>query len=277
MPWLRWDTAILFDEFCDSLTSDEFRAWSYTMLYVKATGARGSAPYQGHAQMAKIAHVPVEAVQSMFAKAGDRFTFAKGRIGVKNWHRYQEDYRDKSVSPEIHGDTNNDNNGLTPPHPTTTRQDKKLLVVDAPKRDRVDNSKDLHNLEFVLRLHENEFSAWVQSVQSAIRVENDDRRSNPFTWRPQTGSLESDLRGLIYRMPDDTKTRILYDAYNILGEKLNWPNYVLLAIQYAMRTSRKTTVHSPYKFILAVLQKPGEIVSARTDGILSGLRMQMRA
>lgn len=163
-------------------------------------------------------------------------------------------------------------------NPTSTIPDQeKKLVVDAPKRDPVKTAEEIKDLDFVLRLHDPEFGAWTRRIQQLIAQENSDRRKNPFTWRPTAGSIESDLRGLIYRVSDELKTRILYEAYNILHEKLNWPNYVELAILYTMRTSRKTPIHSPYQFVISVLKKPAEIVSARSDGILSSLKAGMRA
>jgi len=95
LPWIRFDTAVLFDDFIQDLSGDEFKAWAFLLLYVKASGARGSAPKISSSRLSAMSGVSIQAVDSMFAKAGERFKQENGRISVKNWHRYQEDHRDK--------------------------------------------------------------------------------------------------------------------------------------------------------------------------------------
>lgn len=152
----------------------------------------------------------------------------------------------------------------------TTELPEKKLVVDAPRRDPAKNLKELHEQDFVLRLHDKEFAGWVESIKRLIATENQGRPRNPFAWKPATGSFENDMKGLIYRIGDEKKQQILLSAYNILGEKLNWPNYVEIAIRYTIRASEKSKVAFPYQFTIAVMQKPSEIISAKADGMLSG-------
>ena len=150
-----------------------------------------------------------------------------------------------------------------------TDQTKKL-VVDAPRRDPANNLRELKAQDYVLRLHEKEFVGWVGSIKRLIAAENSHRPRNPFNWHFGTGSFDSDMKGLIYRIPDEKKLGILSAAYNTLGEKFNWPNYVELAIKYTIRASEKAPIRKPYQFTITVLQKPAEIISARADGMLSG-------
>lgn len=297
MPWMRLDCSTLEDEFVIGLTGDECKAWMFFLLRTKAMGARGRVKKVATAALARLWNTPQGAVESMLRKAmcylnpdtGEHKPKIKDGDGywlVVNWSRYQDDYRGKgkgfegqeSTSAEVSVDAEKTPTPPTPPHvyPTDTPQEEKDLVVDAPRRERVNNSKQIEELEFVLRLHDNEFSAWVQAVHLEINHENEDRRSNPFAWKPQTGSFESDMKGLIYRVGDEEKKRILWDAYNILGEKLNWPNYVMLAIRYTARASRRTRIVQPYGFTFKLLYRPGEIVSAKTDGMLSGIQSAFR-
>jgi len=119
MPWIRFDTAVMFDDFIFEMTGDEYKAWSFLLLYCKASGARGSAAMISDERLASMANVPARAVGSMYEKAGDRFKVENGRIYVKNWHRYQEDHRDRTASPDIPSEAIN---GLTPHYNNTTPQ-----------------------------------------------------------------------------------------------------------------------------------------------------------
>ena len=249
MAWIRGDTAILFDEFCDNLSSDEFRAWSYLLLYIKSTGARGSAPAPSYPQMAKIAKVPLEAIQTMFEKAGDRFKIEKGRIYVKNWHRYQEDHRDKSASPEKSGDTIN---GLTPQYSTPQYPTKELLAT----RKSAQNEKELIEKSFLLRPDEAEFAIWNARIKAKIAQSNGNA---PFTWRPTTGSFESDLKKLVYSFPDERKRSLLWETYNSLGI-LNWLKYVERGIDVMLEAARRKPIHDPYKFMVSILQVPAQLI-----------------
>lgn len=133
MAWIRFDAAVLFDDFCFELSGEEFKAWSYLLLYVKASGARGSAQEIGSGRLAAMANVNIASVKSMLKKAGDRFKSENGRIYVKNWHKYQEDHRDKSAYPENTGDAISAINAATPHHttvPHTTLQDSTHSVCD---------------------------------------------------------------------------------------------------------------------------------------------------
>jgi hypothetical protein len=176
-----------------------------------------------------------------------------------------------------------DNVTVTPPSRPTDLTDHtdlsdppEKLVVDAPRRDHAKNLRELKNLDFVLRCHKDEFAGWVDSVKRMIQEENKGRPKNPFAWRAGTGSFESDMTGLMYRIGDEKKQEILYAAFNVLNEKVNWPNYVTLAIRYTIRASEKAKIAAPYQFTIAVMQKPHQIVSAKSDGILSGLVNHVR-
>lgn len=94
MPWIRFDTAIMVDDFCVDLTGDEFKAWAILLLAVKSYGGRGTMTEISNKRLAAMAGVPEEAVKTMFAKAGDRFSVVDGRIIVRNWAKYQEDHRE---------------------------------------------------------------------------------------------------------------------------------------------------------------------------------------
>lgn len=173
--------------------------------------------------------------------------------------------------------------GVRPSHPTdlTDHTDlsdlpEKHLVDDAPRRDQAKNLGELRDADFVLRLHDKEFKGWFEAQRRAIANENKCRRNgSPFTWDVHKGmNFESQMRALIYKLSDEEKLRILRESYKILNEKLNWPDYVELSIRYVLVASRKRRVESPFELTMHMLRRPGEIISARSDGLLAGVNMR---
>ena len=270
MAWIRFDTAILFDEFCDTLTSDEFRAWCYLLLYVKSSGARGSAPYQSAGQMSRIVRVEGRHLASMLEKAGDRFEIKGGRIYVKNWRKYQEDYRDKSASPEKTGD---DTERTTPPHNNPTPQDStKIKNTASPLCEDVDKNVDKLTQERYWKLAptDDEYRQFLSDVQQLINEENEGRARNPFRWMPtRMRSDSAEMHYLAYSLKMDEKRTILIEATNVLNGSTTWLNYVLLAIKYTIRTSQKTKITSPIGFTVDIIRKPNVLCREVSDGILS--------
>lgn len=135
---------------------------------------------------------------------------------------------------------------------------------DTVTRRHATSVKDLENLDFVLRLHDDEFKPYVTKVLGMCSAAR-------FIWQPTTGSVESDIRGLIYPrgMNDEDKKKILFELFNVYGQRLNWPTYVLDWVRHTLRTAQKTRVPKPFGFIRSQLDKPSEIVSSKADGLLS--------
>lgn len=112
------DCSALDNDFLINLSGDEFKVWMLFLLRCKSLGERGSVPITTYESLSRNWNVPVAAIQSLMEKAGDRISEKSGRWYVKNWNKYQEDFRDKknkTVSPEISGDTSEP---TTVQHPT---------------------------------------------------------------------------------------------------------------------------------------------------------------
>lgn len=139
-----------------------------------------------------------------------------------------------------------------------------------PRREKAGNMKELMNASWVLRCHEDEFKMFVGRVAMLINEENRARPTNPFRWQSQMG-LEGDLKLLIYKTTDETKIKILTDAYGMLKEKKNWVDYVYLAVLYTIRASLKTKITNPLAFTKAVINDPFKLISERADGSLASL------
>jgi hypothetical protein len=128
---------------------------------------------------------------------------------------------------------------------------------------------ELLSKDFILRPDEREFVLFVQSIRRLIIAENATRRANPFEWKPRTGSLESDLRLLCYKVKDDVKIKILTNALNVLKYRYNWLDYVALGIKATIRATAKNAVRDHYAYTVDRLKHPNELVSAASDGNLS--------
>jgi hypothetical protein len=150
-----------------------------------------------------------------------------------------------------------------------TEGEKEKTKDFAPRKSAKD-AKELDAKDFVLRLDAGEFAIFVESVRRAIAKENGSRPNGSFVWKHVTGSMENDLKALIYKIPDEEKKSILLDAYKILGERMNWPKYVLKCIELTLRASEKQPIHKPYGYVLALLKSPQSVISATTEGTLAG-------
>lgn len=153
--------------------------------------------------------------------------------------------------------------------PARTEQNRIEQKRTSVKRGAAASGDALLNLDFVLRTSDDEFKMFVAQAQATINRENDTRRQK-FVWDTTTGGLEADLRKLIYKTPDDRKRSILTEAYTLLGEKINWPAYVLLAISYTVRSAQRVRINSAYKYTISMMSKPALLAGAHFDGGLRG-------
>lgn len=130
------------------------------------------------------------------------------------------------------------------------------------------DTKELLKMDFVLRLHDQEFIDYEKDLLQMIIKENE-HRNQKFIWKPVTGSFTNDLKSLIYKVTDEKKTEILYNVYKIHKEKLNWSLYVKNCIRITIRTSLKQAVREPYKLTMYFILHPSTVVTEMTEGLLS--------
>jgi hypothetical protein len=136
------------------------------------------------------------------------------------------------------------------------------------KRDPANDTKELLEMQFVLRLHDQEFGDYEKDLLRMIIDENE-HRTQKFVWKPTTGSFTTDVKSLIYKISDEKKTEILYNVYKINKEKLNWSLYVKNCIRITIRTSLKQAVRDPYKLTMYFILHPSNVVTEMTEGLLS--------
>ena len=145
------------------------------------------------------------------------------------------------------------------------RTEKDLLVKDAGdihkfstqpgvaepaiQADRVESGTDL----YLIALSDSAFEEYAQSFRSEIANWNEDR-SNRFDWVP----LDSELRKLFLGGSDDYKLRMCYHAYNILTEKVNYPELVLRALRLMLKASEKARIANPFAWMWACLHGNGD-------------------
>jgi len=278
MPWIRFDCSILDDDFViNELNGGEFKAWALFLLRVKAQGARGSVPITSLRSLSRNWNVPESEIVSMLQKAGQKIEERNGRWYVRNWRKYQEDYRNKSAYPENVGDgtdattiTTTSTGQPQDNHPT----EEKIVYT----RESAANIKELLEKDFILNPDETERENFIREVRKLIIRENEDRSNNPFRWTPTAKTFESDMKNLLYKLSKDQKKSILENGYTVLGDKINWCRWVLLGIEQMLRASRKTRIATPYGFVMYLIQIPQEIINGvREEGLGGSIRKIMEA
>lgn len=149
-----------------------------------------------------------------------------------------------------------------------TNQEKISLRGRSPARVSAQTTQELRCKEFILRPDESEFKLFCREVNALVLAENKERRANPFAWKAQTGSFESDMRSLCYKLSDTEKLHLLTDALNILHQRWNWTGYVLVGIKATIRATLTAPVSNHYGFTMYKLKHPHELISAVADGNL---------
>lgn len=284
MPWIRFDCCILDDDFAIELTGDEFKAWSLFLLRTKALGARGRVKTASLSSLSRNWNVAQDAINSMLSKAGSRIVEQNGQWFISNWSKYNDDYRntDKTPSPEISetpGDAeiprlattlHHTTVHTTPqPHDITPHEKHAMPASRFAQVENVDNRVDnVTDADFKLRTDSEGLQQLIQQVNKTITEENQYRTNGLFIWKPTTGSMESDVKNLVYKFTDDTKRRVLTETYNVL-ESYNWLALIVHCVKITARISNRKPIHEPYKFIYHLLKSPGDVISETVDGSLA--------
>ncbi len=139
---------------------------------------------------------------------------------------------------------------------------------EVPLREHAIDAKELLKMDFVLRLHDDEFDKFVKEIEQLI-IEENKHRTNKFVWDATSKDLRTDLKSLVYKIPDEEKKNILYMAYSINKEKLNWSLYVKECIQIVIRKSMTVAVRKPYNLTLYFIKHPAEVISEMSEGVLA--------
>lgn len=137
----------------------------------------------------------------------------------------------------------------------------------------------LKNEPYLIELSEGGFIEYCRAVRSELSSWND-RRSNKFDWDPS----DADLRKLFFGGPDDHKLTMCYHAYNILDEKVNYPELVLRALRLMLHSSEKTRITNPFGWMWSCLHGNGDattpwvqlLTADEENGIGSMLRRRVR-
>jgi len=197
-------------------------------------------------------------------------SFTRGRVIGLNKH-YDEWVSLKTVTAT--GNTERTVSGNAEGGITENGDQRKIVLKDTLKerfvsRKSAESINQLSEKDFLLRLDDHEFPLWVRGIEALIARHNRGSTNGGFVWKPTTKSFESDLRSLIYKPDDEKKKSLLIDASHVLGERLNWPQYVEKCIGLMLCTSERKPIHEPFKYVLALVHKPSALISEMADGPL---------
>lgn len=152
---------------------------------------------------------------------------------------------------------------------------------DIVTRQKATTERELLESNFKLRLDADEFQLFKRRVLGLISDWNTQRGQSgkpAFVWTQTVGSFDADLTKLIYGRPftDESKKKLLYDVFNLTQGRLNWPTYVEMGIEAMLKATEKTAVRQPYRWLVAMLQKPSELHNAAEAGTIAGTLNQLK-
>jgi len=113
--------------------------------------------------------------------------------------------------------------------------------------------KLLRDEPYLIELSEEGFQEYCKAFRSMLTSWNE-RRPNKFDWNP----TEPELRKLFSGGDQDHKISLCYNAYNLLGEKIHYPELVLRALKLMLRSSEKTRIINPLGWIWSCLHGNGD-------------------
>jgi hypothetical protein len=136
------------------------------------------------------------------------------------------------------------------------RVSKELFVNDAiviSKDSQATSFEQLQNESYLIELSPEGFQAYCRQCRSIVRDWNDGRR-NKFDWNP----AEGELRKLFYGGNHSHKLSLCYQAFNLQGEKINYPELVLRAVKLMLKASQKHRIVNPFGWLWSCLHGNGD-------------------
>jgi hypothetical protein len=165
---------------------------------------------------------------------------------------------------------------------TENRVSKDSFANDAiviSKDSQATNLEQLRNESYLIELSPEGFQQYCQQCRSLIRDWNVGRR-NRFDWNP----TEGELRKLFCGGNHSHKVALCYEAYNLLGEKINYPELVLRAVRLMLKSSQKKRILNPFGWLWSCLHGNGDgttpwvqLITAEEEKVGSSTRRRAQA
>jgi hypothetical protein len=164
----------------------------------------------------------------------------------------------EKVSPETEAEQTQKEN--------RSRTEKEMLAINTSAKTKLSTAPEareplaqaeqyelLKNEPYLLELSEEGFQEYCRAFRLMVANWNDGR-SNKFEWNP----TESELRKLFFGGEQEHKVTMCYNAYKLLGEKINYPKLVLRALGLMLKASEKTRIVNPFGWMWSCLHGNGD-------------------
>jgi hypothetical protein len=135
-------------------------------------------------------------------------------------------------------------------------EDTLLFAVDAEGTINLSTEPDDtegSNGHFLIEPSPDDFKTYVRKCLSVLRRWNE-TRMNRFSWNP----TDSELKKLFYGGEKEHKLRMCYQAYNLQGEQINYPELVLRAVKLMLKASQKHRIVNPFGWLWSCLHGNGD-------------------
>lgn len=135
------------------------------------------------------------------------------------------------------------------------KQEHLLLAVDSQGKINLEAhpGRIVGSDSYLIEPTEEDFRSYCRRCADILRKWNE-AHTNAFSWSPG----ESELRKLFYGGDREHKTRMCYQAYNLLGETINYPELVLRAVSLMLRSSVKHRIVNPLGWLWSCLHGNGD-------------------
>lgn len=136
------------------------------------------------------------------------------------------------------------------------KEDNLLLAVDAGEKTDLSTGHrgdEGSNGDFLIEPSPEEFKAYARKCLLILHRWNE-TRMNRFSWNPS----ESELKKLFCGGDREHKIRMCYQAFNLQGEKINYPELVLRAVKLMLKASQKHRIVNPFGWLWSCLHGNGD-------------------
>jgi hypothetical protein len=136
------------------------------------------------------------------------------------------------------------------------KPDEELLVEktsDEKPESGTEQSPAIKDELFLIELSGERFVECSKVLRQTLCRWNE-QHSAKFEWNPSDGELRKLLCGGNY----DHKLNLCYQAYNLLGEKINYPELVRRAINLMLKASEKSRINNPFGWLWTCIHGNGD-------------------
>lgn len=135
-----------------------------------------------------------------------------------------------------------------------SKADKVLLETDTEKKENINKTTNTLNVDnsFLIQPNEEQFDAYCLVFHSIIQKWNK-KNQNKLDWHPSI----SELKQPFYRGNYEYKLSMCYTSYNILKEKINYPDLVIRALSLMLKTNETKKITNPFGWIWTCLHGNG--------------------